>query len=69
MRCRRRSLTVDLDPVRLLSLERLVEEEAALEEEQRARDKIADKRSGGRTRAARAERVRRVRRLTPIRPG
>jgi len=40
-----------LDPVRLLSLERLVEEEAALEEEQRARDKIADKRSGGRTRA------------------
>ncbi len=41
----------DLDPVRLRSLDRLVEEEAALEEEQRARDKIADKRSGGRTRA------------------
>jgi ribosome biogenesis GTPase / thiamine phosphate phosphatase len=40
-----------LDPIRLQSLERLVEEEAALEEEQRARDKIADKRSGGRTRA------------------
>ena len=39
-----------LDPVRLLSLDRLVEEEAALEEEQRAREKIADKRSGGRTR-------------------
>ena len=41
----------ELDPVRLRSLERLVEEEAALEEEQRAREKIADKRSGGRTRA------------------
>ncbi len=40
----------DLDPVRLLSLERLVEEEAALEEEQRAHDKAADKRAGGRTR-------------------
>ncbi|MET0662028.1 MAG: ribosome small subunit-dependent GTPase A [Ilumatobacteraceae bacterium] len=40
-----------LDPIRLRSLERLVEEEAALEDEQRARDKIADKRSGGRTRA------------------
>jgi len=39
-----------LDPIRLQSLDRLVEEEAALEEEQRARDKIADKRSGGRTR-------------------
>jgi hypothetical protein len=39
-----------LDPVRLASLDRLVEEEAALEEEQRAREKIADKRSGGRTR-------------------
>ena len=38
-----------LDAIRLRSLERLVEEEAALEEEQRARDKIADKRSGGRT--------------------
>ena len=42
---------VRLDPIRLTSLERLVEEEAALEEEQRAREKIADKRSGGRTRA------------------
>jgi ribosome biogenesis GTPase len=40
----------DLDPVRLLSLERLVAEEAALEEEQRAHDKAADKRAGGRTR-------------------
>ncbi len=38
-----------LDPVRLTSLERLVEEEAALEEEQRAHDKAADKRAGGRT--------------------
>ena len=38
-----------LDPVRLASLERLVEEEAALEEEQRAHDKAADKRAGGRT--------------------
>jgi ribosome biogenesis GTPase len=40
----------ELDPVRLASLERLVEEEAALEEEQRAHDKAADKRAGGRTR-------------------
>ena len=39
----------ELDPIRLLSLERLVEEEAALEEEQRARDKAADRRVGGRT--------------------
>jgi ribosome biogenesis GTPase / thiamine phosphate phosphatase len=39
-----------LDPVRLHSLERLIEEEAALEAEQRAHDKAADKRSGGRTR-------------------
>jgi ribosome biogenesis GTPase len=39
-----------LDEIRLRSLERLVEEEAALEEEQRAREKIADKRTGGRTR-------------------
>jgi ribosome biogenesis GTPase / thiamine phosphate phosphatase len=39
-----------LDVVRLRSLERLIEEEAALEEEQRARDKIGDKRAGGRTR-------------------
>ncbi len=39
-----------LDAVRLRSLERLIEEEAALEEEQRAREKIGDKRAGGRTR-------------------
>jgi ribosome biogenesis GTPase len=39
-----------LDPVRLSSLERLIEEEAALEEEQRAREKAADRRAGGRTR-------------------
>ena len=37
-----------LDPVRLHSLERLIEEEAALEEEQRAHDKAADRRAGGR---------------------
>jgi ribosome biogenesis GTPase len=40
----------ELDRVRLTSLERLIEEEAALEEEQRAHDKAADKRAGGRTR-------------------
>jgi len=40
----------DLNPIRLSSLEHLVEEEAALEEEQRAREKAADRRSGGRTR-------------------
>lgn len=40
----------DLDPVRLHSLERLIEEEAALEEEQRAHDRVADRRAGGRTR-------------------
>ncbi len=40
----------ELDPIRLRSLERLVEEEAALEEEQRAHDKAADRRTGGRTR-------------------
>lgn len=39
-----------LDPVRLESLVRLIEEEAALEEEQRAHDKVADRRAGGRTR-------------------
>ncbi len=39
-----------LDPIRLRSLERLIEEEAALEEEQRTRLKVADRRSGGRTR-------------------
>jgi ribosome biogenesis GTPase len=37
-----------LDSVRLTSLERLIEEEAALEEEQRAREKAADRRPGGR---------------------
>ncbi len=37
-----------LDPDRWASLERLVAEEAALEEEQRARDKAADRRRGGR---------------------
>ena len=41
----------ELDAVRLTSLEHLIEEEAALEEEQRAREKAADRRSGGRTRA------------------
>lgn len=39
-----------LDPIRLHSLERLIEEEAALEEEQRAHDKAADRRAGGKTR-------------------
>ena len=39
-----------LDSVRLRSLERLIEEEAALEEEQREHEKVADKRAGGRTR-------------------
>ncbi len=37
----------DLDADRLVALEKLVEEEAALEEEQRARDKVADRRRGG----------------------
>ena len=40
-----------LDSVRLHSLERLIEEEAALEEEQRAHDKASDRRAGGKTRA------------------
>jgi len=40
----------DLDPIRLRSLERLVEEELALEDEQRAHDKASDRRSSGRTR-------------------
>jgi len=40
----------ELDAVRLRSLERLIEEEAALEEEQREHEKAADKRAGGRTR-------------------
>ena len=37
-----------LDPDRFASLERLVAEEAALEEEQRANEKAADRRRGGR---------------------
>jgi ribosome biogenesis GTPase len=45
----------ELDPVRLDSLERLIEEEAALEAEQRAREKVADRRSGGKTRPEAAE--------------
>ncbi|MEL6889958.1 MAG: ribosome small subunit-dependent GTPase A [Actinomycetota bacterium] len=44
----------ELDPVRLEALNRLVEEEAALEAEQRAREKVADRRVGGR-RAPEAE--------------
>jgi ribosome biogenesis GTPase len=44
-----------LDAVRLASLERLIEEEAALEEEQRAHDRAANRRAGGRTRAPEAE--------------
>ena len=43
-----------LEPVRLQALEKLIEEEAALEEEQRAREKAADRRVGGRTRAPEA---------------
>jgi ribosome biogenesis GTPase len=37
-----------LDPDRLASLERLVAEEAALEEEQRVKERVADRRRGGR---------------------
>ena len=37
-----------LDPSRFANLERLVAEEAALEEEQRAKLKVADRRRGGR---------------------
>ncbi len=37
-----------LDPDRFASLERLVAEEAALEEEQRAKVRAADRRRGGR---------------------
>ena len=37
-----------LDPARFASLERLVAEEAALEEEQRAQERLADRRRGGR---------------------
>lgn len=44
----------ELDAVRLEALEKLIEEEAALEEEQRAREKVADRRSGGKTRAPEA---------------
>ena len=40
----------ELDEVRLRSLERLVAEEAALEEEQREHERAADRRAGGRTR-------------------
>lgn len=40
-----------LDEVRVRSLERLVAEEAALEEEQRSHERAADRRAGGRTRA------------------
>jgi ribosome biogenesis GTPase / thiamine phosphate phosphatase len=40
----------ELDPVRLRSLERLIEEEAALEAEQEDRERAADRRAGGRTR-------------------
>jgi ribosome biogenesis GTPase len=38
----------ELDPRRLISLEHLVAEEAALEAEQREREKVADRRRGGR---------------------
>lgn len=37
----------DLAPVRLYALEKLIAEEAELEEEQRAREKVADRRRGG----------------------
>jgi ribosome biogenesis GTPase len=45
----------ELDPVRLLSLNRLIEEEAALEEEQRSREKVGDRRRGGRKPPEQAE--------------
>ena len=45
----------ELDPVRLTALEALIEEEAALEEEQRAREKAADRRSKDRRRPEAAE--------------
>ena len=45
----------ELDAVRLRALEHLVEEEAALEEEQRAREKAADRRASGRTRVPDAD--------------
>ena len=38
----------ELDPLRFASLRRLVAEEAALEEEQARRERIADRRKGGR---------------------
>jgi ribosome biogenesis GTPase len=44
-----------LDEARLRSLERLVEEEAALEDEQRERERAADRRAGGRTRIPEAD--------------
>ena len=44
-----------LDPVRLVALEKLIEEEAALEEEQRAREKAADRRAGGKVRPEASE--------------
>ena len=44
-----------LDPDRFHSLERLVAEEAALEDEQRAKDKAADRRRGGRPAPTAAE--------------
>lgn len=45
----------DLDSVRLEALEKLIEEEAALEEEQRAREKAADRRAGGKARPEASE--------------
>lgn len=44
-----------LDPVRLDALEKLIEEEAALEEERRAREKAADRRVGGKVRPEASE--------------
>ena len=44
-----------LDPIRLRSLEHLVAEEAALEAEQKAREKTMDRRAGGRAAPERAE--------------
>ena len=46
-----------LDPARFASLERLVAEEAALEEEQRAKEKAGDRRRGGRPGADRRRRT------------
>jgi hypothetical protein len=47
---RPRSLPASSIRCDLRSLDRLVAEEAALEDEQRAHDKAGDKRAGGRTR-------------------